>query len=82
MNEILLADKVIVIENGKIKYYLDKADILNNPNILEQCEIKVPEVIEIALRLKKIGIEINTDVECMQDMIDNIIEVIQNEKNY
>ena len=72
IEEILLSDKTFIIENKKIKHVLEKKDIINNINILEESNIKIPNLINILIKLKEQGI----NVEIKNWSIDEIIEGI------
>ena len=58
INEILLSDKVFVLENKQIKYVFDKRDIIDNVNLIEECGIKLPDIIEIILKLRENNIDV------------------------
>ena len=75
INEILLSDKVFVLENKQIKYTFDKKDIIDNVNLIEECGIKLPDIIEIILKLKENNININLKEWTIAEMIDGIVKV-------
>ena len=75
VNEILLSDKVFVIENKKVKHILNKEDILNNTRLLEDSDIKIPDIMEIILKLKENGIKLNLKEWTIEEMINEIVKV-------
>ena len=58
INEILLSDKIIIIEDKHIKDLFYKDKLLEKVDLLEQSEIRIPDIIRIILEFKKKGIEI------------------------
>lgn len=75
INEILLSDKVLIIEDKQVKHILHKKDIINNVNLIEKCEIKIPDVIQIILKLKENNIDINLKEWTIDEMINEIVKV-------
>ena len=75
VDEILLSDKVMILENKKIKYIFNKCEILDNINLLEDSDIKIPDIIQIILKLKQKGIDINLKEWTITEMIDAIVKV-------
>ena len=80
VNEILLSDKIFILEDKKVKYIFNKEDIIENVKLLEDCHIKIPDIIEILLKLRDNGININLKEWTMKEMIEKIVEVCKNEK--
>lgn len=75
INEILLSDKIFILEDKNIKHIINKNELLENTQILQNCEIRIPDVIEIILRLKQNGQSIKLEKWTIKEMIDKIIEV-------
>jgi len=80
VNEILLSDKVLIMDNKNIKYELNKNEIIENVNLLEECNIKLPDVINIILKLKEKNINLNLKEWTITEMVDAIVRVCNNEK--
>lgn len=59
IDELLLCDRTIVFEHGKIKKDFMKKDLLDNLDFIEDLEF--PGVISILSNLHKAGIDINLD---------------------
>ena len=57
IEEILFADRIIALEEGKIKSEFKKTDILNNINLLKELDLEIPVVLDIILKLKEKGID-------------------------
>lgn len=80
VNEILLSDKILILEDKKIKHIIDKEKILENIELLEKCDIKLPDIIEIILKLKQNNITLNLKEWTIAEMINEIVKVCKNEK--
>lgn len=74
IDEILMSDKIIVIEDGKIIKSFLKKDILNNIDYLKQHGIKIPELVDLVFNLKNKGIDLNIINWDKQEIISRIIE--------
>ncbi len=76
INEILLSDKVFVLQDKNIKYSFNKNEILENAKLLENIGIKLPDVIKIILSLKENGINIEPLKDwTIDEMIGEIIRI-------
>jgi len=54
--EILLADRILILKNGQIVNEIKKENLMASVDILKENNIKLPMIIEIALSL---GINLN-----------------------
>lgn len=59
IDEIFAADRVVILDKGRIVKEFMIKDILDNVEILRKIGISVPKVIEIKEKLETKGIEIN-----------------------
>ena len=75
INEILLSDRILILENKKVKHVIEKNKLLENIQVLQKCDIRIPDVIQIILRLKENGQNINLEEWTIQEMIDKIVKV-------
>lgn len=82
MNEILLSDKVFILENKQIKHVFDKKNIIDNVHLIEECGIKLPDMIEMILKLKENHINVDLKEWTIAEMIDGVVKVCKNEKHY
>lgn len=78
--EILFADKIIILNNGEIKEQIYKHELVEKIDILKKYNLKVPVVIKAAELLKKNNININLDKMTVEAVIEQVVEVINNEK--
>ena len=49
--EILLADRILILKNGQIVNEIKKEKLMVNVDILKENNIKLPMIIEIAIKL-------------------------------
>ena len=75
IDEILMSDKIIVIEDGQIINTFAKKDILNQVDFLKEHEIKIPDFVELIYELKKSGVDIKIENWDKENIMQKIIEV-------
>ncbi len=78
--EMLLADRIILLQEGKIVAEIKKEELLDNLEILEQCDIKIPLILEVIKKLRQAGIKIDIDDYTTDELVTQIKEMIKNEK--
>ena len=74
IDEILMSDKVIVIEDGKIINAFAKKDILDNIDFLKEHGIKIPELVDLAFKLKNKGVDLDIINWDKQEIISKILD--------
>lgn len=77
LDEIFLADRIILFENGSLKKDISKQEIVNNIAILKKFNIELPTLISIILKLQESGI--NLDLNDFSE--DSFIKAIQTHLN-
>lgn len=77
INEILLSDRVLILENKEIKHIIEKNKLLENIQILQECDIIIPDVIQIILKLNKNGKDISLKEWTISEMINEIVKVCE-----
>ncbi len=60
-DEILLADRTIILNNGKIVEQIEKSELIEKSKVFEKYEIKVPTLLELLIKLKNNGIKLDTN---------------------
>lgn len=75
--EILLADKVIILNEGQIVETIKRSEMVEKTEVLKKYNLKVPTVITILEELKKNNINIDEDNLCIDDIISKIIEKVK-----
>ena len=79
-DEMLLADRIVIIENGEVVDTILKDELINKINILVKHGIKVPLIIQIVQALKEEGIDINLNELSTEELILKIKGIAKNEK--
>ena len=77
IDEILMSDKIVVIEDGSIINVLEKKDILENIEFLKEHKIKIPDIIEMVYELKNKGINIEIENWDKKEIRKKILEVVK-----
>lgn len=77
INEILLSDRILILENKEIKHIIEKNKLLENIQILQECDIIIPDVIQIILKLNKNGKDISLKEWTISEMINEIVKVCE-----
>lgn len=75
--EIILADKVIILNEGQIVETIKRSEMVEKTEVLKKYNLKVPTVITILEELKKNNINIDEDNLCIDDIISKIIEKVK-----
>ena len=73
--EMLLADRIIVLNEGKIVAEVKKDEIIDKLKIFRQYDIKLPLVIEMVEKLRQEGIDMNLSDYSMDELIKKIKEM-------
>ena len=72
IDEILLADRVIVIKNKQIQKDFCKKEILNNIETLKELDIGLPVILQISEKLKQKGINLNLNEFTVDELVEKI----------
>lgn len=75
IDEILMSDRVAVIEDGRIINIFDKKDILSQIEFLKEHGIKIPGFVELVYELKNKGIDVDIKEWNKEEIIKKIIEI-------
>lgn len=62
MEEVVDADYVYVMGDGRIRLQGTPRQIFSSPEILEQCSLDVPEITRIAMGLRDAGVAVPTEI--------------------
>ncbi len=69
MEETVHSDRVIIMNDGEIKLDGTPKEIFKNVDLVKSYGLDVPQVTEIAYKLKKAGIDIPTDILTIDEMV-------------
>lgn len=73
-DEILLADRTLILDKGSIAYEINKKDLVDKCNILKKYGIHEPTLLEILSSLKKFGITLDLKDYSLDNFIRSIKE--------
>lgn len=72
MNEVVNADRIIVMEKGKIALEGTPREIFSQVEKIREIGLDVPQVTELAYELYKAGMDIDTEVLSIDELVDKI----------
>lgn len=67
-----LADKVLVMNKGKVQMFGAVAEVYSNVDELKEIGLSVPEITTVFSKLKKKGIDCRTDIYTVEDGVEEI----------
>lgn len=67
-----LADKVLVMNKGKVQIFGAVAEVYSNVDELKEIGLSVPEITTVFSKLKKKGIDCRTDIYTVEDGVEEI----------
>ena len=73
MDEALCADKVFVMDKGKIKLSGPPGEVFRQADLIEELGLKLPEICVIANKLRKAGLPIPEDVMYEEELKEAIL---------
>ena len=80
MEEAQNADRVIVMDNGKIIADSTPRKVFSNVKMLKNAGLDVPQSTELLYELKNAGINVNTDVISIKEAADEIYRALHLEE--
>ena len=80
-DEILLADRTIILADGKIAHEIKKEELIEKSDLLEKFNINKPTLLKILTELRKNDIELNIKEFSIDELIYKLKGKIQNEKH-
>ena len=75
IDEILLSDKIIIMEEGKIAHTFAKTEIMKHIEQIEACDIKIPTIVKTVIELEKNGITIQPKERTLEEVIKQIVAI-------
>ena len=75
MEEAVEADRVVVMDSGKIVMAGNPKEIFKNVPVMKKIGLDVPQVTELAHELKKNGINIETDILTINEMVNALCQL-------
>jgi len=74
-------DKVLVMSKGKLVCYDTVYAVFQNSEMLKSISLDIPQICEVVLQLKKLGIDINNDVFNVENAAKHLCKIIKGAKN-
>lgn len=74
-DEILLADRTLVLEQGKIALEIKREELIEKAEKLKKYEIKLPTILEILVELQKNGIQVNAKDYTIPELVNYLVTV-------
>ena len=79
-DEILLADKTFILDNGKIVHEIAKQDLIDKAYLLDKFNIRQPTLLKILTELKENGIKLNIKDFSVCELVESLKVEIKNDK--
>ncbi len=79
-DEILIADRTLILKNGKIAHEIKKEDLICKSHLLEESGIKEPILLEILNKLEENNIILDMKDFTINELISKLKGKIKNEK--
>jgi energy-coupling factor transport system ATP-binding protein len=75
MEEAAEADRIIVMDQGNIVMEGTPRDIFSQVSVMKKIGLDVPQMTELAYELKESGLDINTDILSIQEMVEKLCQL-------
>lgn len=75
MEEVVEADRIVVMDEGKIKMEGTPKEIFSKVPEMKSIGLDVPQVTEIAYELNQLGINIPTDILTISEMVNALCQL-------
>lgn len=72
-DEILLADRTLVLEQGKIALEIKREELVEKAEELRRYEIKLPTILEILVELQKNEIQVNAKDYTISELVNYLV---------
>jgi ABC-type multidrug transport system ATPase subunit len=73
MEEVIDADRVIVMDNGKVVMDGNPKEIFSRVEELKSCRLDVPQVTELAYELQKNGVDLPDGILTVEELTENLL---------
>ena len=75
MEEVIDADEIVIVNNGKIYDRGTPREIFSKPDELRELRLGVPAVVELADSLVKNGLDISDDIISAEELVDALCQL-------
>ena len=77
MEEVISADRVIVMDDGKLVMDGTPREIFSDVERLKSYRLDVPQVTELAWELRKAGLDIPAGILCQEELMEHLLPMFQ-----
>ncbi|MBP3502926.1 MAG: ATP-binding cassette domain-containing protein [Clostridia bacterium] len=77
INEILFSDRIMVLEEGKIKQVFSKEEIFDDISLLEKNNIYIPDFLRLIILLNRSGLNIKIKDYSVEELSNSILKEIR-----
>ena len=78
LEEVIYADKVIVMDDGKVVMQGTPGEIFSQVDTLKKYRLDVPQVTLLAHELKKAGLDLPAGILSIEELVDNLCQLKSN----
>ena len=75
MEEAVNADRIIVMENGKVALEGTPREVFAEVEMLKNIGLDVPQMTELSYRLRKNGLDIPADILTTEEMVEALCQL-------
>ena len=75
MEEAVNADRIIVMDHGKVVLEGTPRQVFTEVKLLKQYGLDVPQMTELAYRLRKDGLDIPADILTTEEMVNALCQL-------
>lgn len=75
-DEILLADRTLILHEGKIIQEIKKKDLIKKAHLLEENGMKIPTILKILTKLKDVGVDMKMKDYSVDELINQLKRMI------
>ena len=76
MEEVLLADRVIVMDEGKIAADGTPKEVFSQVEMLKELGLEVPPAAELAYKLRKEGVPIRDQIITKEELVEELCQFV------
>ncbi len=73
----LLADKVAIMNQGKLMIYDEPRKVFAQKEIIESAGLLEPEVVQLLRAIKQVGLDVNLNVLNKQEALNSIVAALR-----
>ena len=81
MDEVINADKIIVMSQGKVVMQGTPREIFSKVDEIKKYHLDVPQVTELAYELKKDGLELPDGILTVEELVNSLAQLKNRERS-